>query len=128
MTRKLLFSLAIAAALAAAAPAAAQQNINAIVSAQAPSARNFPGCTVGAASAQCLAAGTGYQFVQIQNTHATNTIACAWGATAVLNSAGSLQLGPGQPASWGPMTGGIPSGALNCIASGANTPLYLEWK
>jgi len=91
------------------------------------SARNFPGCTVGASSAQCLAAGTAKTFVQIQNTSASATIACAWGATAVLNSAGSVQLSPGQPASWGPNTGGIPNQALNCIASAGSTPLYVEW-
>jgi len=125
--REFALACLLGAALAP-APAAAQQNINAIVSAQAPSARNFPGCTVGVASAQCLAAGTGYQFVQIQNTHATNAIACAWGAAAVLNSNGSVQLAPGLSASWGPMTGGIPNGALNCIASAPATPLYLEWK
>jgi hypothetical protein len=108
-------------------PAFAQPNINAIVSPREPQPRHFPGCTVGATSGSCLAAGVGYNFVQIQNTHATNAIACAWGTAAVLNSAGSIQLAPGQAASWGPMTGGIPNGGLNCIASGASTPMYLEW-
>lgn len=93
----------------------------------APSARNFPGCTVGVASAQCLAAGTAQTFVQLENTSASATVACAWGTAAVLNSATSIQLSAGQSASWGPVTAGIPSGALNCIASGATTPLYVEW-
>lgn len=91
-----------------------------------PGTRNFPGCTVGAASGQCLAASTAQNFLQIQNT-STNNIACAFGATAVLNSATSVQLSPGQAASWGPVTGGVPSQALNCIASGAGSPLYVEW-
>lgn len=90
-------------------------------------ARNFPGCTVGASSAQCLAAATATQFIQIQNTSASATVACRWGGAAVLNSSTSVQLGAGQSASWGPNTAGVPSGALNCIASGASTPLYLEW-
>jgi len=84
------------------------------------------GCNVGTVSAQCLAAGT-YNHVQIQNTHATNAIACSWGGTAALNSSGSVQLAAGQSALWGPNTAGSPTVALNCIASGASTPLYLEY-
>jgi hypothetical protein len=98
-----------------------------IVSAQARAARNFPGCTVTNSSAQCLAAATAVQFVQVQNTHASAAIACNWGGTAVLNSSGSFQLAAGQSASWGPNTGGVPNEALNCIASVASAPLYLEW-
>ena len=97
------------------------------VGAGAAGARNFPGCTVGAASAQCLAANTAKSFVQVENTSTSATIACAWGVAAVLNSAGSFQLTPGQTASWGLVTGGVPTGALNCIASAASTPMYLEW-
>lgn len=88
---------------------------------------HFPGCTVGTSSASCLAASTAVNHVQIQNTSASATIACAWGVAAVLNSAASFQLGPGTPAAWGPETSGIPAGALNCISSTASTPLYLEW-
>jgi hypothetical protein len=99
------------------------------VASQAPAraARNFPGCTVGTSSGQCLASSTAVTFVQVENTSASASIACAWGATAVLNSAGSFQLAAGQGASWGVNTGGVPTGALNCIASGASTPMYLEW-
>jgi hypothetical protein len=91
------------------------------------SARNFPGCTVGTVSTQCLAAGTVVNFVGMQNTSSTALVACAWGAAAVLNSSTSIQLTPGAYASWGPNTAGVPSGALNCIASVASSPLYLEW-
>jgi len=90
-------------------------------------ARHFPGCTVGVSSGTCLAAGVAGQFLQIENVSTANTIACAFGVTAVLNSATSVQLTVGQAASWGPNTGGVPTGALNCIASGATTPLYIEW-
>jgi hypothetical protein len=91
-------------------------------------ARNTPGCTVGATSGTCLAAATAITFLQIQNTSTANTVACnIVGGTAVLNSATSVQLAVGQSASWGPNTGGVPSGAINCIASGASTPLYVEW-
>jgi hypothetical protein len=90
-------------------------------------ARNFPGCAVGTASATCLAAGIAKSFVQVQNASASASIACAWGTAAALNGSGSFQLAAGQGASWGPVTAGIPSGALNCISSAASTPLYVEW-
>ncbi|HTR14077.1 MAG TPA: hypothetical protein VMI72_12695 [Roseiarcus sp.] len=89
-------------------------------------ALTMAGCTVGTSSAQCLAAGT-YNHVQIQNTHSSNAIACSWGGAAALNSNNSIQLAAGQPALWGPTTAGVPTVALNCIASGASTPLYLEY-
>jgi hypothetical protein len=85
----------------------------------------FPGATVGTSSAQALAAGA-YNHVQIQNTSVSASIACAWGASAVLNASGSILLTPGQSALWGPTTSGVPASALNCIASAASTPLYLE--
>jgi hypothetical protein len=44
-----------------------------------------------------------------------------------LNSPGSVQLATGQPASWGPNTGGVPNGLLSCSAANANSPLYVEW-
>lgn len=90
-------------------------------------ARNFPGCTVGVTSASCLAASTAVSFLQVQNTHATANIACAFGVAAVLNSSTSFELAAGQSASWGPTTGGVPTGAMNCISSVASTPLYVEW-
>lgn len=87
----------------------------------------FAGCTVGAASGSCLATATAVNHVQIQNTSPSANIACRWGGTAALNSNTSIQLSPGQSSLWGPSTSGIPSGALNCIASAASTPLYLEY-
>jgi hypothetical protein len=90
------------------------------------SAMTTAGCTVGAASAQCLAAAAAVRWLQVQNNHATNDVACSWGGTAALNSNTSFMLKPGQTASYGPNTGGVPSQALNCIAGGAGTPLYVE--
>ena len=92
-----------------------------------PASHNFPGCTVATSSGTCLAANTAVTFLQVQNTSATASVACAFGTTAVLNATNSFQLAPGQSASWGPSTGGVPTGALNCIASAASTPLYVEW-
>lgn len=97
------------------------------IAAPPAAARHFPGCTVGSSSGSCLAASTAVNFLQIQNTSASASIACAFGVAAVLNSLSSVLLAPGQPASWGPNTGGVPSGQLNCIASAGSTPLYVEW-
>lgn len=93
-----------------------------------PSPVSTPGCTIGTSSAQCLAGLVTARWLQLQNAHATNSMACSWGGTAVLNAAGSFQLAPGQAASWGLVTGGVPSQALNCIASGAATPMYVEYR
>jgi hypothetical protein len=90
-------------------------------------ARNFPGCTVGNTTTNCLAASTAVTFLQIQNVDTSASMACAFGVSAVLNDKSSLQLAAGQGASWGPNTGGVPTGQLNCIASGASKPLYVEW-
>lgn len=94
----------------------------------ASQARVFSGCTVTASSATCLASGLAQQWLQIQNASATASIACAFGAAAVLNASGSVQLAPGQPASWGPNTLGVPPGALNCIGSTSSVPLYIEYR
>lgn len=90
-------------------------------------ARNFPGCTVGTSTGSCLAANTAVTYLSVQNTSASTNIACAFGVSAVLNAVGSFMLVPNQSASWGPTTGGVPTGALNCIAANASTPLYVEW-
>jgi hypothetical protein len=100
---------------------------NVAISALPRGARNFPGCTVAVTTGQCLAANTAVQYLSIQNTSVSANIACSFGVSAVLNSSTSIQLAPGQPASWGPQTAGVPSGAMNCIASAATTPLYVEW-
>lgn len=93
-----------------------------------PSSLTVAGCTVGVASAQCVGAAAATQWIQVQNNHATNTVACSWGGTATLNSNSSFMLAPGQTASWGVNTSGVPTSALNCIASGASTPLYVEYR
>lgn len=93
-----------------------------------PGAVTVAGCSVGVASAQCVAAATATRWLELQNTHATQSIACAWGGAAVLNSTGSFMLSPGQSASWGPNSSGVPTQALNCIATGASTSLYVEYR
>ena len=102
---------------------------NVTVSPLPAAARNFPGCTVAATTTACLSASTATVFLQIQNVSSSSTdyISCAFGVSAVLNAKTAVLLAPGQAASWGPNTGGVPTGALNCIATAGSTPLYVEW-
>ena len=86
------------------------------------------GCTVGTSSAQCLAALNAAAWVQVQNVSSSAQVACSWSGAAALNSGGSFMLQPGQSASWGVMSSGVPNSALACIASAAATPLYVEYR
>lgn len=110
---------------ASAAPAAADPAL-VVTQRPEPGVVTVAGCTVGTASAQCLAANAATRWLQVQNTSASDQIACSWGGTAALNSSGSFMLAPGQSASWGPDTAGVPNNVLNCIASAASAPLYVE--
>lgn len=103
-----------------------------VVDLPASSGGLFIGCTVGTTSAQCLqaaaaAAPVTTTHLMIQNTSASASIACSWGGTAALNSSGSFMLAPGQGRDWGPGIGWAPTLALNCIATVAGTPLYVEY-
>lgn len=82
--------------------------------------------TVGTSSAQALAAGSANKFLDIMNESATATIACAFGATAVINGAGSITFPPGWHRSWEGTF--VPTDAVNCIASGASTPATIGVK
>ncbi len=83
-------------------------------------------CTVGVAAAACLGANPRL-FVMLQNVSTAASIACSWTSiTPALNAIGSFMLAPGQVAFWGPTTSGAPNQALNCIASVAASPLYVE--
>jgi len=86
----------------------------------------FTKCIVGTSSTRCLRAGS-YQHVQVQDVDSSNSIACSWGSTPVLNDGLSIQMAASQSALWGPATRGVPHADLNCIASGANTQMYVEF-
>lgn len=99
----------------------------------AKAALTIAGCTVGTASATCLAANLASAHLQIQNvtSGSTNFVACTFGGSAALNSSGSFMLAPvgGGPsaANWGSATGVVPTGALNCVATAAGAQLYVEY-
>ena len=81
------------------------------------------GVTIGTSSAKALAAPPPpalRSYLLIENESASASIACSFGGTAAINSAGSFLLGPGVQRVWLPGT--APQGDVNCIASGAATP------
>lgn len=80
--------------------------------------------TVGTASAQVLAAAPRNGVLILQNASTAINIACALGAPAVLNAAGSFQIAPGAVLTLS-NTIYIPSDAINCIASMVSAPLTI---
>lgn len=79
--------------------------------------------TIGTSSAQVLAAAS-RQLLAIDNESTTATIACAFGAPAAINTAGSFTLAPGVTRVWKDYP--VPADAVNCIASAASTPATVE--
>ena len=81
--------------------------------------------TLGATSTQVIAGSVnGRRFLAIDNESVTATVACAFGATAALNSAGSWTIPPGMTRTWN--GGFVPSDTVNCIASAAGTAVTVE--
>lgn len=81
-------------------------------------------CTVGTPSVQCAAAVTSRKLLAIDNESASATVACAFGATPALNTAGSWTIPPGDSRSWSGAF--IPNDQVNCIAGAASTPVTVE--
>ena len=101
-------------------PVAAQMII-----APSSSADNTIAATVGVTSAQVVAvSATRRVIVAIDNESTSATIACAFGATAALNTAGSFTIPPGVTRVWDGTF--VPSDAINCIASAGSTPVTVE--
>lgn len=86
----------------------------------------YSAATIGASSAQVLAAGAAAVFLDIMNESTTATIACNFGGTAIINGAGSITIPPGWHRSWEGTF--VPTEAVNCIASAASTPAAIGAK
>lgn len=85
----------------------------------------FAAVSVGVTSAVALAVRTAPQYLlALDNESTTASLACAFGATAALNTAGSFTIQPGQTRTWSGTY--VPLDAVNCIASAAATPLTVE--
>jgi len=80
--------------------------------------------TITSTSAQILAAAAQRQLVVIDNESTTATIACAFGATAAINTAGSFTIEPNTVRVWN--SAPIPTDAVNCISSAASSPATIE--
>jgi hypothetical protein len=74
--------------------------------------------TVTGSSAKALNGHT-RNYLAILNESATDTIACNFGSTAVVNGAGSQTIGPLAGFVWDGLF--IPSDQINCISSGTST-------
>jgi hypothetical protein len=106
----------------------------AVLTAAAPAlAGGITAATVGTSSAQALAAPTtrGWRLLVIDNESATATIACTLTSqgAAALNSAGSFTILPSATSNphtvvLGPFSTEFWEG-INCIASGASTPVTI---
>lgn len=90
--------------------------------------RTITAVTIAASSAQAIASSAGGRmFLSINNESTTATIACAFGATAAINTAGSYTISPGQGRTWtGSRDFPLKGDAINCIASAASTPATFE--
>lgn len=80
--------------------------------------------TVTTSSSQALPASPRSAVLTIQNVGTTNPVACALGATAALNTAGSFQIAAGQLLTLSNQTY-VPGDAINCIASTSSTPITI---
>ena len=88
--------------------------------------------TVTSSSTQMLAAGR-RSYLSIDNESSSASIACAFGAAAALNTAGSFTLGAGVTRTWQPdpsqpyaLTPTIGQ-AINCISSAGPSPATIEY-
>lgn len=81
------------------------------------------GPTITSSSAQALASGN-RRFLYIGNESTTATIACNFGGTAAINTAGNFTIPPGNGRTWSATF--IPSEAVNCISSAATSPATIQ--
>lgn len=86
----------------------------------------YSSASIGATSAQCVAANAAKTFLDIVNDSPTATMAIAFGGPAVINGAGSYTLPPLWHRSWEGTF--VPTDAVNCIASVAGTPATIGVK
>jgi len=78
--------------------------------------------SVGVSSAQALAANTSRRYLKLINDHATQVIYCKFGVTAVVNEGIRINAAGGVVT----FEDLMPMTALNCIATGASTPLLIS--
>lgn len=118
----LRFSMALALALGLAGHAHAQSPVTSFMP-KGAFATTGSTASLGATSATVLAADLRRTMLLIQLNTAGASVACNPGGTAVLNTAGSVTItGQGSYMNFAAI-GGVPTNAINCIASGASTSI-----
>jgi hypothetical protein len=91
--------------------------------------RTITSVSVTNSSAQAIGVSAGPRlFLSIDNESATANIACNFGGTAALNTAGSYTIAAGTTRTWGPVNKDNPlsGAAINCISSAASSPATIE--
>lgn len=85
----------------------------------------FTGVTVGTAHGNVMAANQVSLYLMLHNPSAlgANTVYCSFGGTATVAGAGTLSISPGQYVTFEGSY--APRDAVDCIATGANTPLTI---
>lgn len=81
------------------------------------------GPTITSTSGQALATGS-RRFLYIGNESTTATIACNFGGTAIINTAGNYTIPPNAGRTWDGTF--VPSEAVNCISSAATSPATIQ--
>lgn len=80
--------------------------------------------TIGATSAQVVAANAGRKYLLVQNDHATQTLWLKFGAAAVVNE--GIRVGAGEAREFSPAKWNNDPRVLNGIASGAGTVVLVS--
>ena len=90
--------------------------------------RTITSVTVTNSSAQALGVSAGQRiFLSIDNESATASIACSFGGTAALNTAGSYTISASNTRTWtGTQDAPLSGAAINCISSAASSPATIE--
>lgn len=85
----------------------------------------FSGATVGTTHGQVLGAGQVSVYLFLGNPSAAggNTVYCRFGGTATVAGAGTISIAPGQSYTW--ESSYAPRDAVDCVATGASTPLTI---
>ncbi len=102
---------------------AGANTIGSVFPAPSASTGTVSAATITTSSTQFLAAASSRTLLAIDNESTTATIACRFGATAALNTAGSFTIPAGATRTWNSYP--VPIEAVNCIAS-ASAPATIE--
>lgn len=102
---------------------AGSNTIGAVTGAISAVTGSVSAATITNSSAQIVAAAS-RRLLAISNESASASIACSFGGTAALNTAGSFMIPPLSTRTW--VNYPVPADAVNCISSVASSPATVE--